>query len=496
MTSLRRQLQQSNVIAQYPLGKYSYAETLADQRGPLNWTHLHSNDLNVLFEKVSSSSSAISSLQQQLRLRVIRAHENLEDLDLNSLAREATQQAIAKHARNTKPSVAIIVKDPCLAVRYPFGRDQMRRFQIKFSSSRDYRDVLDILREINCPYSESSGEHPSRSASLRPDSSSSRILTPATTMISTSNDWSQRFATPTESHLWNQGLSRSHTTLGTTTERPLVNGSSPTSISTGLYANGLVADDSRKDLASERRITPSADFASNGQERPTTSPAYDTQVLNQVLPPKRDLPFSKPGPRPNAVPNRQPANRFTKWPELAQKPAKASNDSTSLKSASPRPYTAQSKTTVPATSSPARQLRLELEDRQWNANKEKQNPPLEAASASSPLLTTSMFPASSPVAGRTQPPNETTGSLPIDAAPVVDNLPTPRQQPPVEVQYARGVSQGKPISSADLSAFLATPETERSQLVSTWICQQLEDDGFRTLCQDVERVWQRIAFGT
>jgi hypothetical protein len=52
------------------------------------------------------------------------------------------------------------------------------------------------------------------------------------------------------------------------------------------------------------------------------------------------------------------------------------------------------------------------------------------------------------------------------------------------------------MTSADLSAYLTTPESERSQLVNNWICQQLEDDGFRALCQDVERVWQRIAFGS
>ncbi|QKX58658.1 uncharacterized protein TRUGW13939_05785 [Talaromyces rugulosus] len=496
MSSLRSQLQQSNVIAQFPLAKYSYAESLADQHGPVNWTHLHSSDLNVLFEKDTSSASGISSIQQKLRLRVIRAHENLEDLDLNSLAREATQQAISKHARNTKPSVAIIIKDPCLAVRYPFGREQLRRFQLKFSSSRDYREVLEILREINCPFSESSGEHPSRSASLRPDSSSSRILTPAATMISTSNDWSQRFAAPTDSHSWNQGLSRSHTTLGTTTDRQPVNASSPSSISSRLYANGRGPDDSHKDLPRERTITPSAEYASNEQERPITSPAYDTQVLNQVLPPKRDLPFSKPGPRPSPLFNRQPANRFTKWPEPAPKPPKNPNDGSGVNCASPRPHTAQSKVTVPATSSPARQLRLELEDRQWNPNKEKQNPSLEAASASSPLLTTSIFPASSPINGRTQQNGTTTGSLPVATSSALDNPPTSHHQPPVEMQNVRAASQGIPISSADLSTFLATPESERSQLVSNWVCQQLEDDGFRALCQDVERVWQRIAFGT
>jgi hypothetical protein len=91
MSSLRRQLQQSNVLAQFPLAKYSYAETLADQHGPVNWTHLHSSDLNVLFEKDSSSASGISSIQLKLRLRVIRAHENLVQLIWNNLVDVAAE---------------------------------------------------------------------------------------------------------------------------------------------------------------------------------------------------------------------------------------------------------------------------------------------------------------------------------------------------------------------------------------------------------------------
>lgn len=58
-----------------------------------------------------------------------------EDLDLNSLAREATSQALSRQIGNTKPSVAVIVKPPCLAVRYPSNIGQVRQGSIFISVS-------------------------------------------------------------------------------------------------------------------------------------------------------------------------------------------------------------------------------------------------------------------------------------------------------------------------------------------------------------------------
>lgn len=73
-----------------------------------------------------------------------------------------------------KPIFAVIVKLPCLAIKYPKGgmnvrvttvysyvnvsypnTKQVRRFQIKFASDQDYYTTLAILSNINCPFSES-----------------------------------------------------------------------------------------------------------------------------------------------------------------------------------------------------------------------------------------------------------------------------------------------------------------------------------------------------
>ncbi|OKL56209.1 hypothetical protein UA08_08420 [Talaromyces atroroseus] len=507
---------QPMVLAQFPLAKYSYAETSSDQHGPINWTHVHSSDLNVVFEKEEMTTPSMASFQQRLTLRVVRGREQLEDLDLNNLAREATQQAIARQTRNTKPSVAVLVKDPCLAVRFPSGRDQMHRFQLKFSSSRDYRGALEILREINCPFSETQRDHNLRSASSRPDSSTSRITNSTIPAFTGSVDWGQYTAAPASNRPWSQGLLRSHTaTLGA---------SSPNSFLSDLHSRNDITtaitnlDRSQKDASGVRSISQIADHRNQELGRPITAPNFDSQALDQVLPPKRDLPFSKPGPRSSHVANQLSITGSSRH-GLPPEPTSDSRDMNTVSSivtASPRPHTARSRVTVPATSSPARQLRLELEDSRRSSTSQDRGP----IPASSPVLGTSLLGVSSPDINNTELHFKATAQSPLrnltNSSPLAHDSQSVPQQQQQQHQQSQQLNIVNPyldsnsnnnngttppvtattMSSVDFSAYLTTPESERSQLVSNWICQQLEDDGFRALCQDVERVWQRIAFGT
>lgn len=81
MSVLQRNPHQPTLLAQYPLVKYSYAETSSDQHGPISWTHVQSNDLNAIFET--------ESVQQKLKLRVVRAREQLVSLRQSSIYRDA-----------------------------------------------------------------------------------------------------------------------------------------------------------------------------------------------------------------------------------------------------------------------------------------------------------------------------------------------------------------------------------------------------------------------
>ncbi|GAM34308.1 hypothetical protein TCE0_015f01799 [Talaromyces pinophilus] len=470
MAVLQRNPHQPTLLAQYPLVKYSYAETSSDQHGPISWTHVQSNDLNAIFES--------EPVQQNLRLRVVRAREQLEDIDLNDFAHEASQQSIARQ-RNTKPLVALLVKDPCLAFRFPSSRDQMHRFQLKFVSSRDYREALDIFRKLNCPFSETSSDHIVRSASSRPESSSSRIINSTTPAFNGSMEWVQ-----------NQGHS------GVPSSPP----SFMPEFLTRNATNAPVLDESQKDHLGARTFSQIADPRTQESERPITSPSFDSQALEQVLPPKRDLPFSKPGPRLSNISSR---------PEALSESANSLDTLNAAVTKSSRPGTALSRVTVPATSSPARQLRLELEDsRRGSINQEQGQLPRGQVPVSSPLLETSAFGLSSPGVGNTISRHNTTTQsprVPSTLSPVQTKSPLSFRQD--QQQYSHNLNNvnatttspapyAPVMNSGDLSAYLTTPESERSQLVNNWICQQLEDDSFRALCQDVERVWQRIAFGS
>lgn len=51
------------------------------------------------------------------------------------------------------------------------------------------------------------------------------------------------------------------------------------------------------------------------------------------------------------------------------------------------------------------------------------------------------------------------------------------------------------IRTGDFSEYLKNSDSDRAALVDTWICDQLQDEAFMTLCEDVENVWRRIALG-
>lgn len=262
------------------------------------------------------------------------------------------------------------------------------------------------------------------------------------------------------------------------------------------------------------------DAQTPGTDRLITAPSLESQNLDHVLPPKRDLPFSKPGPRLSTIVPHQ---------GLSINPTNNQDDASSVPMAigvSSRPATARSRITIPPTSSPARQLRLELEEnRSMSVDGAKENRSPGRMPMSSPMVPTSVFGVSSPVVGNSTLQYKVNApSLSEDSVRPRSLLSTvqdqsqdqphvtiPAQQEQVHHRAAENNKNNMNTSvisttttstcpsalvSTDLTSYLKAPESERSQLVNNWICQQLEDEGFRALCQDVERVWQRIAFGS
>lgn len=48
----------------------------------------------------------------------------------------------------------------------------------------------------------------------------------------------------------------------------------------------------------------------------------------------------------------------------------------------------------------------------------------------------------------------------------------------------------------DFTSYISAPTTERIARLENWICEHIQDDDFLRLCQDVEGVWKRVAFGS
>lgn len=59
----------------------------------------------------------------------------------------------------------------------------------------------------------------------------------------------------------------------------------------------------------------------------------------------------------------------------------------------------------------------------------------------------------------------------------------------------RELTQSATLSENQLSAYLGAPTPERIAFLENWMCELIEDDGFMALCQDVEVIWRRFAFG-
>jgi hypothetical protein len=238
-------------------------------------------------------------------------------------------------------------------------------------------------------------------------------------------------------------------------------------------------------------------------DRPVTAPILSvTQSLDPVLPPKRVLPFSRPGLQALHAEQRPSSGILPTSNDLMKespRPEAGIISSGAPVFASSRPQTARSRTTAPAISSPTRQLDLELEDRRWNHYSDR----LAPVPASSPLLlsSASLVQTSSPKAPSAHLQGEglRAPGIPSNLSNTVLNQPVPPHESHVEGvrSLASMPTSSQPVLYAtDLSSYMQTPESERSQLVNNWICQQLEDDGFRTLCQDIEQVWRRMAFGS
>lgn len=207
----------------------------------------------------------------------------------------------------------------------------------------------------------------------------------------------------------------------------------------------------------------------------TISAIHDVDQLNQMLPPKRDLPFSKPTTRkPQAASLTQTTQ---KHPHSAPSPGSQHTEPTKDPQADPQPFMVEPNTYSALPDSDSQLLS------QTNACPE----------ASQPL-----FLYEEPTASqKTAPVCESVEQTP--QVPRVQN--TLHTQDNLTTSNSNDNPASKPnnkltgLTEDHLAQYLSSPTAERIAFLENWMCELIDDDSFMTLCEDVDGTWRRFAFG-
>jgi hypothetical protein len=203
----------------------------------------------------------------------------------------------------------------------------------------------------------------------------------------------------------------------------------------------------------------------------TTAACHDITTLSQLLPPKRELPFSKPPAKRSRTTAQEPSTTSQSQQQSAgvQIPTTTENDAAT---AAP-----------PSSQAPGK-------EKPTQRRKAATPGALKRSTTSIPPLTLAEEPPTQPI--------QSISSLVQPATiPGTQQVHIHEQQPLFESSNNIGHRHGQQDPTpAELSSYLSAPTQERTARLENWICQNLENDGFIKLCQDVEGIWRRIAFGS
>lgn len=207
-------------------------------------------------------------------------------------------------------------------------------------------------------------------------------------------------------------------------------------------------------------VQPAVDLPNPSSQPSTVEGYHDIQELNQVLPPRRELPFLKPGMK-------------RKRPELtaetiAEKP-KSSRASKSASQAHCNTIERCDTMISNASSQSLVQTQVYVEPAEPVSTQPYSQPDKEIQlQGPNSQLTTTLCAA-----------------VPRDTS---NNVQVERTQSPTQPAAPASIEE-------ELTAYLSSPSSERVQFIENWMCELINDDRFMTLCQDVEATWKRFAFG-
>ncbi|KAJ5849944.1 hypothetical protein N7455_009800 [Penicillium solitum] len=463
-------------VLRLPIAKFSHTTTAIDHVGPLTWNHVPGNGgLACIFEKFLDSGSMPSRMIQ----KVVRGDGILEQLDLVFFTRMAGMQA--QLIPPPRSHFAVVVKSPCLAVKYPHGGTHIRRFQIKFTTERDYFMALTLLGEINCPLTE--GKIPVPAIQRVPSVPSWTSGQPSSIVPMTTNTASTSTG-GNGVHFYPTGALGSGRTTPIRASSPASTISYPTSRLGPIPAFNPPSQSMEPVDLSQPLHASALAHASNKEPEPpssqlsTISAIHDVDQLNQMLPPKRDLPFSKPTTRkPQAASLTRTAQ---KNPQSAPSPSSQHTEPTKDPQPDPRPLGVEPNTYSGLPDSDFQLLS------QTNVCPEP----------SQPLLLYEEPTASQ----KTAPVCESAEQTPqVPQVPRVQN--TSHSQDNLTNSNSNNNPASKPNDKAPgpaedhLAQYLSSPTADRIAFLENWMCELIDDDSFMTLCEDVDGTWRRFAFG-
>ncbi|KAJ6095785.1 hypothetical protein N7486_006531 [Penicillium sp. IBT 16267x] len=461
-------------VTRLPLTKFSHTTTTINHSVPLSWTHVNGDgDLVCIVEQIPGEHS----VPPRLVLRVARNDGILEQIDLAHFVRmSAAQSQNDQNILQSKSLFAVVVKSPCLAVKYPQSSMHIRRFQIKFSRNTDYFTALALLSGINCPLTEGStsmlqSRRPPSSASWSsfqvPTSASKEASTTVTSDIDTTTPFF-----PLPGYIPGEMTTPNPPSSSSSTIYNLVGQTVP------IYQNPIESTTTLRPNQQAPSLHSKQRAPENPKNRPATAPGYHGDQLDQMLPPKRDLPFLKPSQK---RPQRHDA-------AISMTSHVASN-------IQPLIDTSKDEYSFPLAGDET--MSMPRDSQISDPNSQSQSLVL-----TQPLLDTLQM---EPL------PSQPQASQP-DTYPNLDRVSEQERSRPghesvVSEEVGLGglgnsnnIVQGKSrqptaISENQLSAYLGALTPERIAFLENWMCELIEDDEFMALCQDVEVTWRRFAFG-
>ncbi|OAL69350.1 hypothetical protein A7D00_6469 [Trichophyton violaceum] len=451
-----------------PILKFSYAITSANRTAPLAWTHLSGgSDLSVSFSAIRVRDETSKWTREGKLLKVLKGHEVLEELDLEFLA----QRGASISAGDAKAPVAIVVKTPCLAIRYPSIANQTRRFQVKFASAADYNQAIAVLKEAKCPIT----EPPSSAIQVSP------YTTPALRTGYAGTDPRNVPPTPesiiTSSCYYTDGLSTRPALSAFAETRPSSMESSMTLPNLPMARSSSVTAQSHclklPQTKAQAEAEAEAKVQAESAPRPSTAPTFLTSdSISQLLPPKRDLPFAKTkkrlaGRSPSGVPSPKTTGRVGQGRGGQHNACTAAAENVAR--------TAHTSTAGPSVQQASHSL---------TRGKEGEKEGESSRDIPMPLLPS---PSISPQKGGSKGSKH---GVRKDTITITDGAALGEKD--IGCSKSTGLL---PFTREDLSSYASRPNAERSDLIELWVCQQLQNDSFITLCQDMEGVWKRLAFG-